>query len=66
MGLCTGEVSALLVDFLPDISSQFKATHQAIDDVALMRAQPGMIVLERWTRPRRSGCPRHRGARRTQ
>ena len=46
MGLCTGEVSALLVGFLPGISSQFKATHQAIDDVALMRALPGMTVLD--------------------
>ena len=46
MGLCTGDVSALLVGFLPGISSQFKATHQAIDDVALMRALPGMTVLD--------------------
>jgi transketolase len=46
MGLCTGKVSALLVGFLPGISSQFKATHQAIDDVALMRALPGMTVLD--------------------
>jgi len=46
MGLCTGAVSALLVGFLPGISSQFKATHQAIDDVALMRALPGMTVLD--------------------
>ncbi len=46
MGLCTGGVRALLVGFLPGISSQFKATHQAIDDVALMRALPGMTVLD--------------------
>jgi transketolase len=46
MGLCTGDVSALLVGFLPGIFSQFKATHQAIDDVALMRALPGMTVLD--------------------
>ena len=46
MGLCTGSVSALLVGFLPGISSQFKATHQAIDDVALMRALPGMTVMD--------------------
>ncbi len=46
MGLCTGSVNALLVGFLPGISSQFKATHQAIDDVALMRALPGMTVMD--------------------
>ena len=46
MGLCTGGVRALLVGFLPGLSSQFKATHQAIDDVALMRALPGMTVLD--------------------
>src|SRR5271169_1936708 len=46
MGLCTGGVSALLVGFLPGIVSQFKATHQAIDDVALMRSLPGMTVLD--------------------
>ena len=46
MGLCTGGVSALLVGFLPGITSQFKATHQAIDDVALMRVLPGMTVLD--------------------
>jgi transketolase len=46
MGLGTGSVRALLVGFLPGISSQFKATHQAIDDVALMRALPGMTVVD--------------------
>lgn len=46
MGLCTGGVAALLVGFLPGIVSQFKATHQAVDDVALMSALPGMTVLD--------------------
>jgi len=46
MSLCTGGVRALLVGFLPGISSQFRATHQALDDVALMRALPGMTVLD--------------------
>lgn len=46
MALTTAPTAALVVGFLPGITSPFRATHQAIDDVALMRAMPGTFVLD--------------------
>lgn len=46
MALSTGSSRAIVVAFLPGITTPFKATHQAIDDIALMRALPGMTVVD--------------------
>ena len=46
MALCTGPTRALLVGAQPGIATPFRATHQSIDDVALMRALPGMTVID--------------------
>ena len=46
MCLATGQTRALIVGFLPGVMSRFPATHQATDDVALMRAIPGMTILD--------------------
>jgi transketolase len=46
MALGTGPSRGVVVAFLPGITTPFKATHQAIDDVALMRALPGMTVID--------------------
>jgi transketolase len=46
MALCTGPSRGIVVAFLPGITTPFKATHQAIDDLALMRALPGMTVVD--------------------
>jgi transketolase len=46
MALSTGASRAIVVAFLPGITTPFKATHQAIDDLALMRALPGMTVID--------------------
>ncbi|MBA2295858.1 MAG: transketolase family protein [Actinobacteria bacterium] len=46
MALATGPSRAIVVAFLPGITTPFRATHQAIDDVALMRALPGMTVID--------------------
>lgn len=46
MSLCTGPSHGVVVAFLPGITTPFKATHQAIDDLALMRALPGMTVID--------------------
>src|SRR5919198_6601462 len=46
MALCTGPSRGVVVAFLPGITTPFKATHQAIDDLALMRALPGMTVVD--------------------
>jgi transketolase len=46
MALCTGQSRGIIVAFLPGITTPFRATHQAIDDVALMRALPGMTVVD--------------------
>lgn len=46
MALATGPSRAIVVAFLPGITTPFRATHQAIDDLALMRALPGMAVLD--------------------
>jgi len=46
MALATGPSRGIVVAFLPGITTPFKATHQAIDDVALMRALAGMTVID--------------------
>ena len=46
MALCTGPSRGIIVAFLPGITTPFKATHQAIDDLALMRALPRMTVMD--------------------
>jgi transketolase len=46
MALSTGPSRGIVVAFLPGITTPFKATHQAIDDLALMRALPGMTVVD--------------------
>lgn len=46
MALATGPTRGIVVAFLPGITTPFKATHQAIDDLALMRALPGMTVID--------------------
>jgi transketolase len=46
MALATGPTASTIVAFLPGITTPFRATHQAIDDLALMRALPGMTVID--------------------
>jgi transketolase len=46
MALATGPSRGIVVAFLPGISTPFRATHQAIDDLALMRALAGMCVID--------------------
>jgi transketolase len=46
MALSTGPSRGIVVAFLPGITTPFKATHQAIDDLALMRALAGMTVID--------------------
>ncbi|MEE8600332.1 transketolase C-terminal domain-containing protein [Euzebya tangerina] len=46
MSLATGPSNAVIVGFLPGVTSRFRGTHQAIEDAALMRAVPGMRVLD--------------------
>jgi len=46
MALATGPSRGIVTAFLPGITTPFRATHQAIDDLALMRALPGMTVLD--------------------
>ena len=46
MALATGRSRGVVAAFLPGITTPFRATHQAIDDLALMRALPGMTVLD--------------------
>jgi transketolase len=46
MALCTGPSRGIVVAFLPGITTPFRATHQAIDDLAIMRALPGMTVID--------------------
>ncbi len=46
MALATGPSRAIIVAFLPGITTPFRATHQAIDDLALMRALPGIAVVD--------------------
>jgi transketolase len=46
MALATGPSRGVIVAFLPGVTTPFRATHQAIDDLALMRALPGMTVID--------------------
>lgn len=46
MALATGPHTAVVVAFLPGISTPFKATHQATDDLSIMRGVPGMTVVD--------------------
>jgi transketolase len=46
MALCTGPSRAIVTAFLPGITTPFRATHQATDDLALMRELPGMTVID--------------------
>jgi transketolase len=46
MALATGPSRGIVVAFLPGITTPFKATHQAIDDLALMRALAAMTVID--------------------
>jgi transketolase len=47
MALATGtRRPCVVVAFLPGITTPFRATHQATDDVSIMRAVPGMTVLD--------------------
>ena len=46
MALATGPSRGIVVAFLPGITTPFRATHQAIEDLALMRALPGMCVID--------------------
>lgn len=46
MALATGPSRGVVVAFLPGITTPFRATHQAIDDLAIMRALPGMAVID--------------------
>lgn len=46
MALGTGPSRAVVVGFLPGITTPFRATHQAVDDLALMRALPGSTVID--------------------
>src|SRR5213079_2848553 len=46
MALATGSSRGIVVAFLPGVTTPFRATHQAIDDLALMRALPGMTVID--------------------
>jgi transketolase len=46
MALCTGSSPAIIVAFLPGITTPFKATHQATEDLALMRGIPSMTVVD--------------------
>lgn len=47
MALATGATGpAIVVAFLPGITTPFRATHQATEDLALMRQIPGMTVID--------------------
>jgi transketolase len=46
MAFSTGPSRAIVVAFLPGITTPFRATHQATDDLALARAIPGMAVID--------------------
>src|SRR5579862_1458732 len=67
MQIAYPELDVKIVGFMPGLSSPGGPSHQAIDDVALMRALPNMSVLEaadatevgqavRWLAERRGPC----------
>jgi transketolase len=46
MALSTGHHTAIIAAFLPGITTPFRASHQGNDDLAIMRAVPGMTVID--------------------
>lgn len=46
MALATGRHTAVIVAFLPGITTPFRASHQGTDDISIMRAIPGMTVID--------------------
>lgn len=46
MQLAYPNLNAKLVGFIPGLTTELGVSHQAIDDIALMRALPNMTVLE--------------------
>jgi transketolase len=46
MALSTGHRTAIIAAFLPGITTPFRASHQGNDDLAIMRAVPGMTVVD--------------------
>lgn len=46
MALSTGHHTAIIAAFLPGITTPFRASHQGNDDLAIMRAIPGMTVID--------------------
>jgi transketolase len=46
MALATGPTRVIIVAFLPGLTTPFRATHQATEDLALMRTIPGMTVVD--------------------
>jgi transketolase len=46
MALSTGHNTAIIAAFLPGITTPFRASHQGNDDLAIMRAIPGMTVID--------------------
>lgn len=46
MSLATKPCRAIIAGFLPGLDSRFRGTHQAIDDLALIRSLPGLTVID--------------------
>ncbi len=46
MALATGGPRVTMVGFMPGITTPFRATHQATDDIALLRGVPKMHVVD--------------------
>ena len=46
MSLATQPCHAIIAGFLPGLDSRFRGTHQAIDDLALIRSLPGLTVID--------------------
>ena len=46
MSLATRPCRAIVAGFLPGLDSRFRGTHQAIDDLAIVRSLPGITVID--------------------
>ncbi|MBU6279394.1 MAG: hypothetical protein KGN78_09110 [Actinomycetales bacterium] len=46
MSIAVARAPVRIMGFLPGLTTQAGVTHQAIDDVAIMRAVPGMTILD--------------------
>ena len=46
MAMATGPSRGIVMGFLPGLVTPFRATHQALDDLALMREIPRMVVID--------------------